>query len=108
MVTHFWSDQSWFSEIMHLVIELPRRFRPSPQLLWNVITLEAIPKVMKSIKLTAWRLTSQSKPTVVSKRKSPGKSETPGQEIPSRSTRGSLNSGVLSAMKEGHQSFKFV
>ena len=43
-----------------------------------------------------------------SKRKLAGKSLTPGQEVPSRTTRGCLNSGVLSAMKQGYQSLKFV
>ena len=42
--------------------EPPRHFQPSQWFLWNVPTKEAIQKVMKSIQLTAWRLTSPSVP----------------------------------------------
>ena len=62
MITPFWPDQSWFQEIICLAIEPPRRFRPSQWLLWNARTQEMIPKVMKSIQLTVWRLTLPSMP----------------------------------------------
>ena len=78
MITPFWPDQSWFPEIMYLLMELPRRFRPSQWLLWSVTTKEAIPKVMKRIQLTAWSLTSLSVPRMASEKKFPGKSLTPG------------------------------
>ena len=97
-----------FPEFMHLPVEPPRRFRPSQWLLWNATTWEEIPKVMKSIQLTAWMLTSSSMPKVASERKLLGKSLIPGQEVSSRTTRGCLNSSVLSAMEEGYQSLKFV
>ena len=69
MMTPFRPDQSCFLEIMHLAIEPPRRFRPSQWFLWNATSKEAIPKVMKSIQLTAWRLTSLSVPRVASEKK---------------------------------------
>ena len=37
-ITLFWPDQSLFPEIMHLVMEPPRKFTPSQWLLWNVKT----------------------------------------------------------------------
>ena len=48
-------------------------------------------KSHESIQLTAWKLTSPSVPRLASERKLPGKSLTPGQEVPSRTTRRCLN-----------------
>ena len=61
---------------------------PSEWLLWNVISREAIPKDMRDIKLTAWKLLSQSVPGM--------ENHTFGQRVPERITNECLNSGVPS------------
>ena len=106
IITSFCPDESWFPEIIHLVTKPPRHFWPSQWLIWNARTREATQKVMKSIQLTAWRLTSPSVPGMVSEKKLPGKSLTPGQKETNRTT--SLSSGVLSTRRGGYQSLKFM
>ena len=48
MNTPFWPHQSWFPEIMHLVIEPSRRFRPLQWLLWR--------QFQRSWKASSWLL----------------------------------------------------
>ena len=60
MITPFWIDHSWFPYIMRLTTEPPRRLQPPEWLLLNATAGEAILKVMREIKLTAWKLLSQS------------------------------------------------
>ena len=60
MITSFWSDQSWFLEIMQLATELLRHFQHSQQHLWIVMTEEASQKFMRDKKHTVWRLMSLS------------------------------------------------
>ena len=105
MITPFWPDQSWFPEIMHLGTEVPRHFWPSCWLLWNATIREAIPRVKKS---TAWRLTSPSVSRMASEKKLPGRSLTPRQKEPSRTTGRCFNSGVLYVIRWGYHSLKFV
>ena len=64
MVMPCWLDQSWFPEMMSLVTESPRRFQPSKWLLCNAARREAIPMIMRDIKLIAWKLSSHSIPGV--------------------------------------------
>ena len=60
-------------EIMCQAIEPLRRFRPLQCTLWNTTTRRAVPKVMKNIQLTTWRLTLPSVPRVASEKKLPGR-----------------------------------
>ena len=99
MITPFWTDQSWFLEIMHLVTEPPWNYLPSQCLLHNATTREAPQQVMKIIQLTTWRVTLPCVPGMASEKKLPGQWLTPGQREPSRTTTGCLNSGVLSAIR---------
>ena len=95
MITPFWPDQKWFPEVICLAIEPQRWFRPSQWLLWNANTRDAIPKVMKNIQLTTWRLTLPSVPGKAKEKKLPGRSLTPGQKKPSRTTNRYLSIGVF-------------
>ena len=56
LITPYWPDQCWFPEVIRMAVLPPRRFKPHKWLLTNATTGEAIPKVMESIKLTAWKL----------------------------------------------------
>ena len=59
LITPYWPDQCWFPEVMWMTVIPPRRFKPHKWLLMKGTTEEAIPKVMDSIKLTVWRLSTE-------------------------------------------------
>ena len=79
MITPFWPDQKWFPDFICLAIEPPRRAQTITVASMDCNNSRSNSKVMKSIQLTAGKLTSQSVPRVASQKKMPGKSLTPGQ-----------------------------
>ena len=75
--------------------------------LWNVATGEAITKVVRDIKLTAWKFSSQSVSGMELK-KLKENSQTPWQQDPEKSTYKFLNTDVLSTIRKGYPHLKLV
>ena len=71
-------------------------------------TGEAIPKVMESIKLTVWKLSTGYVREKGYLMKPQNESSVDGTRVPRQDTDQHGMTGVLSAIKKGYQSFKFV
>ena len=108
MITPYWPDQPWFAELIQLSMEPPRRFKPVDYLLQNATTGELIPRIMREIKLTAWRLSSASAPERVWQNLHPENCKMPGHSTQRKVTTKLLKNGVLSAVEKGYQTFRFV
>ena len=108
LITPYWPDQCWFPEVIQMAVLPPRRFKPHKWLLTNATTGEAIPKVMESIKLTAWKLSTGFVGERGYLMKPRDGSSLIGARVPRQVTDQHGITGVLSAIKKGYQSFKFV
>ena len=108
LITPYWPDQCWFPEVIRMAVIPPRRFKPHKWLLTNATTGEAIPKVMESIKLTAWKLSTGYVGEKGYLMKPRNESSVDGARVPRQVTDQHGMTGVLSAVKKGYQSFKFV
>ena len=108
LITPYWPDQCWFPKVIRMAVIPPRRFNAHKWLLTNVTTGEVIPKVMESIKLTAWKLSTwyvEEKGYLMKPR---NESSVDGARVPRQDTDQHGTTGVFSAVKKGYQSFKFV
>ena len=108
LITPYWPDQCWFPEVMWMAVIPPRRFKPHKWLLTNATTGEAILKVMESIKLTAWKLSTGYVGEKGYLMKPRNESSVDGARVPRQDTDQHGMTGVLCAVKKGYQSFKFV
>ena len=101
------ASQCWFPEIMWMAVIPPRRFKPHKWLLTNATTGEVIPKVMESIKLTAWKLSTGYAGEKGYQMKPRNESLVDGARVPRQDTDQHGTTGVLSTVKKDYQSFKF-
>ena len=105
MITPFWPDQSWFQEIMNLA-KIPQEGSDHHSCSYRMLPPRR--QFQRSERTSSWLLTGPYNHLCPEWHWRGNFQESYRQEIPSRTTRRYLNSGVLSAMKEGYQSLKFV